>query len=232
MFAALALLFACNPDPGEIAEQVGYRFPDEEGPTSGERGNISISEVMWAGSVDNDGNHDPDDVFVEIRNQGSLPVNLSRWQLVVRGSITRTIVLPDTDRLLNVGSHATIAAKGDGCFPNPDFLTPTLALGDGDPFSVRITDADERLIDDAGDRNAPPFAGGWDGRRSRSMERVQLMFSGAGTEPQVWHYYTPLAGDEPNNDKVAERCRSRTLASPGRANSPDYSGAFAAGSAD
>ena len=36
--------------------------------------------------------------------------------------------------------------------------------------------------------------------------------------------------DVPNDDRIAERCRERTRASPGRANSPDYSGAFSVGS--
>lgn len=233
----IALLFACNPDPRDdtnnVVEQVGYRYPDEGDATSGERGTISLSEILWAGSVDDDGHHDPTDVFIELRNQGSLPVNLSGWQLRIRGEgVTRTVVLPDTERLLGVSDHAIVATKNTGCFPNPDFITPDLALGEGDPFYIRLQDKDERQIDDAGDRSAPPFAGGWDLRRTRSMERVQLMFSGQGTEPQVWHYYTPVEVDVPNNDKIAERCRARTLASPGRPNSPDYSGAFAAGSAD
>ena len=65
---------------------------------------------------------------------------------------------------------------------------------------------------------------------SRSMERIELMFGGRGTEPHMWHFYTPIEVDVPNNDKIATECQTYTHASPGRANSPDYSGAYAAGS--
>ena len=36
--------------------------------------------------------------------------------------------------------------------------------------------------------------------------------------------------DAVNDDRIAENCRVRTRGSPGRPNSPDYSGAFATGS--
>ena len=36
--------------------------------------------------------------------------------------------------------------------------------------------------------------------------------------------------DTPNNTRVADGCRRRTLASPGAPSSPDYSGAFSSGS--
>jgi hypothetical protein len=62
------------------------------------------------------------------------------------------------------------------------------------------------------------------------MERVELMFGGEGFFPQAWHFYTPAAVDVPNNDRVDPGCLDRTHASPGRANSPDYSGAYASGS--
>ena len=65
---------------------------------------------------------------------------------------------------------------------------------------------------------------------SRSMERVELMFGGRGTEPHMWHFYTPEGDFEPNNLAIADACRGRTYASPGEPNSPDYSGAYAAGS--
>ena len=61
------------------------------------------------------------------------------------------------------------------------------------------------------------------------MEKIQLMFGGRGSEPHSWHFYTQADVDVPNNDRVAPNCRERTMASPGRPNSPDYSGAYAAG---
>ena len=134
--------------------------------------------------------------------------------------------------VIGVGDRIIIAHKDTGCFPNVDVVMPELRFPTGDPFRLTLSDSDERLIEPIGSKTMPPFAGGYDLVRSRSMERIEMMFGGYGSEPQAWHYYTPLLNeseDVENNDLVAIGCREGTLASPGRANSPDYSGAFAAG---
>lgn len=238
----IALLAGCNPDPSDQQTQtVGYRDGEDGGPNSGERGNIKISEIGWAGSVrevDGAFRHDPTDIFIEIRNEGDRPMNLSRWQLWVEGTAERTYILPDTEVELDVGEHAFVVAQTrdsasgaqNGCFTGETWVIPELELPFGDPFRVTLRDADERLIEPAGDKYMPPFAGGWDLHTVRSMEKIELMFGGRGNEPQSWHYYTDAAVDVPNNDLVREDCRTRTLASPGRPNSPDYSGAFSSGS--
>jgi len=223
-------LVACNPDPSDQMDQdVIYRTPEEGGATSGERGNVVISEILWSGSVDDDGNWDPTDVFIEIRNQGNLPVNLSGWRIDLEGAYETGWRIPDSDLVLRTGEHRFIAAKTTGCFPEPDWVIPGLFAPQNDPFEFTLRDADERLIEPAGSSTMPPFAGGYDLVRSRSMERIELMFGGRGSEPQSWHFYNEVAEDIPNNDRIAENCREFTLASPGRANSKDYSGALSAG---
>ena len=223
------LLLACNPDPGELSETVGYRDGSDGGTTSGERGTVVITEILWSGSVTNTGEYDPSDVFIEIRNQGDGPVNITAWRLEVEGAETRTFIIPELAPF-DVGEHVFIATKTTGCFPTPDALLPELTLPYGDPFSVTLLDADERLIEPVGSDESPPFAGGYDLVRSRSMERVELMFGGAGTEPSSWHFYTPAEVDVPNNGNIAPGCQTNTLASPGAPNSPDYSGAYSTGS--
>lgn len=223
------LLLACNPDPGEIDATVGYRSPNEDGPTSGERGSVKITEILWSGSMQG-GELDKTDVFVELRNEGGFPVNLSGWRLVLDGTIERTWRLPEVDWQLGTGEHAFAAAKSTGCFPEPDFVVDGLELPFGSPIEITLRDYDERLIDVAGSEEQPPFAGGWDGVRSRSMERTELMFGSDSTSPEIWHFYNTAEVDVPNDDRIAEACRGETLASPGRANSPDYSGATASGS--
>ena len=228
---ALALV-ACNADPGEVDQQVDYRLgaPEEGAASSGERGTIVISEVLWSGAIGPDGVRDQSDIFIELRNESARSVNLSGWHLKQQGSIQRTYRIPESTRMVAVGEHVIIAATADGCFPTADYVIPELELPDGDPFYLTLQDADERLIESAGNRTMPPFAGGFDLVDSRSMERVQLMFGGRGTEPHIWHYYTDAETDVPNDTYIDEGCRAHTLASPRRPNSPDYSGAYSTGS--
>lgn len=246
----LLLLAACQPDPSDQLDQtVEYRDGLNGGPESGERGTVKISEILWSGSVRNDGTWDPKDLFIELRNEGNRPINVSGWRLEVEGAIQRTYRIPASDIELAVGEQRFIAVKTTGCFPEPDWVIPDLELPLGDPFRINVLDADERLMEPAGNREMPPYAGGYDMVSSYSMELINLMFGGRGSEPQSWHFYnlrtcpnaiTDVEGNAgmacfegiPNNDKVAENCRRHTLASPGRPNSPDYSGAFAAGGLD
>ena len=228
--AIIALLVACNRDPGEIEEGVGYRDPTDDGASSGERGTVKISEVLWSGSVDDDGKWDPADVFVELRNESNRPLDLTDWRLVLDGTEQVTWRIPDLDREVLVGEHIFLAAKTSGCFPDADGVLSGLAFPYDDPFTLTLRDSDERLIEGMGAKDEPPFAGGYDLVRSRSMERVQLIFGGDGGSPESWHFYTPAEVDVPNDDRIGDGCRDNTLASPGRPNSPDYSGAYASGS--
>jgi hypothetical protein len=228
ILGACAGLLGCNPDPGETEQVVDYRA-GTDGATSGERGNVKISEVLWTGSASARGERDQSDVFVEFRNEGAFPINMSGWHLILEGSVQRTWRIPDSDLVIPVGKHVFFAAKDDGCFPNADGYIEGLELPDGDPFRLTLKDADERLMEPVGDKYQPPMAGAWDTVRVRSMERVEIMFGGYGTEPNSWHHYTDAPVDVPNNDRMAAGCRSYTYASPGRPNSPDYSGAFASG---
>ena len=225
----LLLLLGCNGDPGDASQIVGYRDGLDGGPNSGERGNLNISEVLWSGSVRNDGTWDRLDQFFEIRNEGNRPMNLTGWHVLLEGTVEKTWRIPDMDFQLNPGDHMFIASKDSGCFPEPDLLLPGFEVPFGDPFRLTLRDADERMIEPAGSKEHPPYAGGYDTVKSRSMEKIQLMFGGRGSEPHSWHFYTDTEVDVPNNDRVAPNCRERTLASPGRPNSPDYSGAYAAG---
>ncbi len=224
----LLLLLACGAPEGRL-EQVGYRDGADGGSTNGERGNIKISEVLWSGSVNADGVRDIEDVFIEIRNEGARSANLQGWFIIQDGTIEQTYVIPET-LWVEVGEHVFLAKKTTGCFPEPDGILEDLQLPDGGPFRLTLRDIDERLIEPAGSKTAPPFAGGYDYVRSRSMEKVELMFGGRGSEPSSWHYYTNAEVDVPNNDRMAEECKRNTLASPGRPNSPDYSGAYSTGS--
>jgi len=243
----LLLTLACElPDVPD--QTVGYRDGADGGPNSGERGSVRITEILWSGSVRDDGTYDPTDQFIELRNESARPVNLSSWRIEISGTIAYELRLPASDFQLPVGGQAIIATKDTGCFPTPTWILPDLRLPLGDPFAITLKDADERLMEGANDRDEAPFVGGYDLVTSRSMERTQLIFGGDGNRSQSWHFYNLKAcpsrviGDDPekrglscfedipNNDLVRVDCRAHTLASPGRPNSADYSGAFANGS--
>jgi hypothetical protein len=209
---------------------VGFRAGDDGGPNSGERGTIKITEVLWSGSVANDGTWDPTDVFVELRNESNFPTNITGWQLVFTGSVEQTLRIPDIGHDLGVDDHAFFAAKNTGCFPDPDGVIPGLRFSQSDPFEITLLDFDDRLIEPVGSTDEPAFAGGYDLVESRSMERVELLFGADGTSSTIWHYYTDAAVDVPNNDRISPDCSEKTLASPGRPSSPDYSGATSSGS--
>ena len=93
-----------------------------------------------------------------------------------------------------------------------DVVMSDLRFPTNDPFRLTLSDSDERLI---GPSAARPCrrSPGLRPVRSRSMERIEMMFGGYGSEPQAWHYYTPLlnAGDVENNDLVAINCREGAL---------------------
>lgn len=224
------LLMGCGDPSAQLDEGVGYRAGTDD-TTSGERGTVKISEIFWSGSVTNDGVWDQKDAFVELRNEGNFNVNVGKWRIDLTGTIMKTFIIPE-GVVIPVGGHVFFAAKDTGCFPNPDALIPDLVLPDGDNFELTLRDRDERLIEPAGDENMAPFAGGYDFKNSRSMEKIELMFGGRGDQQMSWHFYNFGVVDVPNNDRVAESCRQHTLASPGRPNSPDYSGAYASGSLD
>ncbi len=230
---ALALALAgCNPHPGYPEEGVEYRDGITSDYETGERGSVKISEILWSGSVRDDGSWDSSDVFIEIRNEGTKPIDLSRWHLVLEGAVEMDFRVPQMDREVEVGEHVFLAAKNTGCFPEPDAVIEGLQLPMGDAFYLSLQDVDEHIIDSAGDRGRvrTAYSGGYDFAVSRSMERTEMMFGAQGDTPHAWHFYTPAEVDVPNNDRVLAECRARTQASPGRPNSPDYSGAFASGS--
>ena len=68
---------------------------------------------------------------VELRNEGSRPVNVSGWFLELEGVREITWVIPQTDADITPGDHAFIAAKTTGCFPEPDWVIPAMAFSFG-----------------------------------------------------------------------------------------------------
>jgi hypothetical protein len=228
--ALSALLFATlgceEPEPNDRG--VGYRpvLPGE--PSSGERGNILVNEIHFAGSVRDDGFYDPDDVFIELWNRHPRPINITGWHIIIEGDQIITLRLPVITDPIPANGFFVIAAKPDGAFgASANLIVPELKIGKGYAY-IEIRDNDLRLMENSGSKYERLFAGGYDLVKARSMERNQVIFANIGTFNRNWHAYSvrePLPS-------VAEGYRRHTLASPGEANSPDYSGFSSGGNLD
>lgn len=228
--AALTLLLgsACEPG-GEVERVPEYRSLEDGEPSSGERGSMMITEINYAGSVKDDQTYDPDDIFIELRNHHPRPINISGWHLIVEGDVIRTHRLPTIEEPIPTNGFFVIAKKKTGALARigqdyQGLVLPELELGKR-YVKVELRDNDLRLIESAGHDGLVVFAGGYDTQTTRSMERVQLIFGNQGGMSRSWHAYS----DDIGFATVADGYRQRTLASPGVANSEDYSGSAAAG---
>jgi hypothetical protein len=252
------LLFGCRDLPDdEHGYQVAVRdgTKGEGYLSSGERGSVLITEINWAGSVKGDKvdhlEHDSKDVFIELQNKTARPVHFTDWLLViesdrVRGALETEDRARDTfvasyrlpkrlgGRPAYTNEYVIIARSRDGAFPDADYVIEDLELPTTD-FTITLRDIDLRLIDASGSLGERVFAGGWDLVSVRSMERVQLLFTNDGQREASWHAYS-LAPWSPTNLHTMLRARIApayapfTFATPGMANSPDYSGNTSSGS--
>ncbi len=222
--AALTALSACsNPDPGTGDVTPLYRNVVDGEPSSGERGSMMINEVHWAGSVSDEGVYDADDIFIELMNKHPRPINVSGWRIEVDGDFNAGYRIPAVDYAIPPNGYFVVARKDDGAFAEiADVFIPNLELGKKE-VKVELRDNDRRLMEDAGSTVERVFTGGYDGVTARSMERGQLIFGNRGSNSRNWHAYSDETG------LVAEGWREYTLASPGAANSRDYSGNASSG---
>lgn len=255
--ALLATASGCDIDAqdDERHQTIGYRdgTVDDDYLNSGERGQVLITEVDWAGSVqtmpDGSRRFDPDDVFIELQNKQSRPLHLTGWQLIISTGTGDDIVdtaVSRTDRprvtyiippriggaVVRTNEYVVIAAKADGAFKDSaDYIVEDLKLP-RDHFSITLRDVDDRLGEGAGSRMQDIFAGSYDLVTVRSMERVQLIFSNRGSRETSWHTYSYNTWDDRHAELtvgVQPDYREFTFASPGIANSPDYSGNTSSG---
>lgn len=224
--AAAMGLSACAPDdPGEARRSPLYRWGQENEPSSGERGSLMITEINFAGSVTDDGTWDADDVFIEMQNKHPRPINVTGWHLIIKGDVVETHRLPVIEEPIAPNDYLVIARKKDGAFGEAaDVFIDDLELGTNRVL-IELRDHDLRLMESAGSEDEEVFAGGWDTVTVRSMERAELIFGNRGETSRNWHAYSDTIGF----NTIAEGYRKRTLASPGEANSADYSGSSTSG---
>lgn len=198
--------------------------------SSGERGSMMMNEIHWAGSVRNDGTYDADDVFIELWNRHPRPINISGWRLNIwRDTPGYTPdtghLIPPQETAIEPNGFAVIVKKSDGAFSDvADIVIEDLEIGKKF-FRLELRDCTDKLMEDAGSRDYPIFNGGYDTVTARSMERAQVIFQNRGGADINWHAFSINEGTELVNIDY----RENTLASPGSANSPDYSGSASSG---
>jgi hypothetical protein len=227
VLAGLVTAGACTPDhPGEAEQTPLYRWQQEGGePSSGERGNMMITEINYAGSVTDEGVRHADDIFIELQNKHPRPINVTGWFVNVEGDVERSFHIPPLDEPIQPNDFFVIARDKDGAFKDvADVFIEDLRLG-STRVHIELRDRDLRLMESAGSTDNEVFSGGWDTVTVRSMERVQLIFGNQGGSSRNWHAYSDSVG----LDTIAEGWRKHTLASPGEANSADYSGSSSSG---
>lgn len=223
----VAAASGCFPgEPDELEQTPLYRWQQEGGePSSGERGNMMVTEINFAGSVTDDGVRDADDIFIELQNKHPRPINPTGWHIIVEGDVDETYRIPPVDEPIPQNGFFVIARKKDGAFKDvADVFIEDLDLGSKHVF-IELRDFDRRLMESAGSHDKEVFAGGWDTVSVRSMERVQLIFGNRGGQSRNWHAFSQNRG----LDSIADGWRRYTLASPGLGNSPDYSGSSSSG---
>lgn len=259
---ALAMLGGCSLEVEPDGRDMTVEYRDGTAQwgytSSGERGNVQITEIHWAGSMrgDRDGwVHDPGDVFIELQNRHPRPISMRGWQLTIltgpnldtwgphfdrfrRANVTYVLETPEGDGVVEPNGYVVIAARRDGAFRNADYYIEDLVIP-RDPFAVTLQDRDNRLIDRVLDERKIPFAGSWDGVTARSMERTQLLFANRGEQFAAWHSYSLNDWDTVRGQGerlhvilrqfVHEEFRTLTFATPGMPNSPDYSGMVSSG---
>lgn len=252
-FAALAALVGCGDSRlyDERGMSAGYRSGtiDDEYTSNGERGQLSITEINWVGSVEQVGDgfiYHPDDVYLELQNRHVRPIHATGWQIqIYTGDGTydghdehvRTYILPPraNGQPIETNEYVLITNREDGAVMDPDYVIPDFELP-RDYFEVRIRDLDNRNITGAGHAHRDVFAGAWDLVTVRTMERVQLIFSNQGGRESSWHMYSLNEWDgelhQELRSRIAPAYRARTYGTPGRPNTPDYSGNTSAGSVD
>ncbi len=110
------------------------------------RGEIYVSEVHWAGTVDNTGaKNNPDDDFIEIYNNSSAPYDISGWCLVFSGTTSQLIVFP-SNTVIPSGRYYTVGNSTNGAFNNLDLVIPGFSIPSS-RFMIQVQDAGGRTAD-------------------------------------------------------------------------------------
>jgi hypothetical protein len=173
-------------------------------------GDVVVNELMWMGSYNNSGTGYTDDEFIELWNKTASPIDISFWQL--SGTGINAITLPP-GQIIPANGYYVIARNNLNAFPTANYYKSTTLGLSGSYLQVELRTSLNTLIDTANNGGAP-FAGLNDtsNKIRRSMERRTTGVN--GMVPTSWYSASAVGS------YVAPGFSSKTIATPGEANSP------------
>ncbi len=139
----------------------------------------TISEILWAGSRNILGQVYDSDKFVEIHNNTGHDINISGWQLTGTTAVSKSYriimyIFPE-NTVLPAGGYRVVFYSTNTAFNMPgENVDPFLFLyhpDDQNYVFLTLKDSYNRIVDEAGSRGAPPFAGTM-GELDSSMLRI------------------------------------------------------------
>ena len=188
------------------------------------RGEVYVSEVHWAGSINNAADpesDDPLDCFIEIYNNAPVPYDLSGWCIRFSGAVNRLIIIPrGPESVIGSGKYYTIGRRvtdetGMGAFSELDLVLPDFAIPTA-PFMIVIQDPGGRTSDTVDFLQKPylpsgaalPFV-------RRSAVRTENFFGGDdGASYESWAEYRKH-DDTRAYENINPKYRGRVFCSPG-----------------
>ena len=183
------------------------------------RGCMTVREINWAGSMTNDGIHDPEDDFIEFENTDcGIPTDITGWKLVFRGQEPKIVFVPPANEgysnVIPPNGLATLIHKEKGAFQRNEnenyhvILVPGLSIPYRD-FTIETRTKEDFLIEnELNVRQGEPLAGAFDGYTTRSMERTEDSFDEEGGAATSWHTHTPCNENFPGASSIlGTQCR-------------------------
>lgn len=154
-------------------------------------GDVLITEVMWAGSLDSQGVYRSWDGFIEIRNCSLFDLDISGWQLEGTGDAESALgklfmlVFP-AGTVLGAGEHLVICQSTNHAWRFPgSFVFPQLDIR-RDKLRLLLKNRLFQVIDEAGNSYSAPMAGYYTaGQLCVSMRRKSDLVSN-GRQASSW----------------------------------------------
>jgi len=179
------------------------------------RGEVYVSEVHWAGSVNNQGEeNDLTDCYIELMNNAPVPYDIGGWCLRFEGTVQKLIVIPE-GTTLRANNYYTIGRHTNGAFERLDLCLEDFQIPYS-RFTLRVQDPGGRTSDsvDFDQRSYLP-AGAILPRIRRSAVRMENFFGAdEGGDYTSWKEYREHTSEYATAN-IAPNYQNSVFCSPG-----------------